>query len=81
MGALGARDLVPSDITYELKINSRKVQGERIRAAAQQENGSAEGGADNVGETQGGRGRTVNGASRLKRGRDRSKYLQSRGQM
>ena len=28
-GALGARDLVPSAITYEPKINSRTVQGER----------------------------------------------------
>ena len=28
-GALGARALVPSAITYEPKINSRTVQGER----------------------------------------------------
>ena len=28
-GTLGAWDLVPSEITYEPKINSRTVQGER----------------------------------------------------
>ena len=28
-GALGARSLVPSSITYEPKINCRTVQGER----------------------------------------------------
>ena len=31
-GALGAWDLVPSDITYEPKINSRTVQGGRTGA-------------------------------------------------
>ena len=33
-GALGARALVPSDITYKPKINSRTVQGERTGAGA-----------------------------------------------
>ena len=36
---LGARDLVPSAIIYEQKINSRTVQGERTRARARQEGG------------------------------------------
>ena len=64
-GALGARALVPSDITYEPKINSRTVQGERTGAGARQESGTADGGADTVGESQGGRGPTVNGAAVL----------------
>ena len=34
LGALGAQALVPSAITYEQKINSRIVQGERTEAAA-----------------------------------------------
>ena len=38
-GALGARALVPSAITYEPKINSRTVQGERNRDEARQEGG------------------------------------------
>ena len=54
-GALGARALVPSAITYEPKINSRKVQGERIEAGALQDGGTEEGGTDAVGEAQGGR--------------------------
>ena len=33
-GALGARALVPSAITYEPKINSRRVQGERTGSGA-----------------------------------------------
>ena len=33
-GALGARALVPSAITYEPKINSRTVQGGRTGAGA-----------------------------------------------
>ena len=57
-GALGARDLVPSDITYEPKFNSRTVQGERTGAGAWQDGGGADGGTDTV-------GRTVNGAARL----------------
>ena len=36
-GALGARALVPSAITYEPKISSRTVHGERTRAGARQE--------------------------------------------
>ena len=64
-GALGARALVPSAITYEPKINSRIVQGERTGAGAQQEEGAAEGGIDTVGEYQGGSGRTVKRAARL----------------
>ena len=38
-GALGARALVPSAITYEPKINSRTMQGERTGAGARQEGG------------------------------------------
>ena len=38
-GALGARALFPSAITYKPKINSRTVQGERTRAGAWQEGG------------------------------------------
>ena len=33
-GEFGARDLVPSAITYEPRINSRTVQGERTGAEA-----------------------------------------------
>ena len=65
MGALGARALVPSAITYKPKINSRTVQGESTGAGARQESGTADGGADTVGEDQGGRVRTVNDAHRL----------------
>ena len=64
-GALGARALVPSTITYKPKINSRTVQGERIGDGARQEGGEDNGGADTGGEAQGGRGRTVNGAAIL----------------
>ena len=48
-GALGARALVPSDITYKPKINSRTVQGERTRAGAQQKGGEVDGGTETVG--------------------------------
>ena len=48
-GALGSRALVPSAITYEPKINSRTVQGERTGAGARQESGADGGGADTVG--------------------------------
>ena len=41
--ALGSRSLVPSAITYEPKINIRRVQGERTGAGAQQEGGEANG--------------------------------------
>ena len=43
-GALGSRALVPNAITYETKINSRTVQGERTGAGARQEGGEADGG-------------------------------------
>ena len=64
-GALGARALVLSAITYEPKINSRTVQGERNKLGARQEVGEADGGTDTVGAAQGGRGRTLNGVARL----------------
>ena len=64
-GALGYRSLVPSAITYKPKINSRIVQGDSTGAGARQEGEEADGGTDTVGEAQGGRGRTVNGAARL----------------
>ena len=57
-GALGARALVPSAITYEPRINSRTVQGERTGSEARQEGGEADSGTDTV-------GRTVDGAARL----------------
>ena len=43
---LGAQALVPSVITYKHKINNRTVRGERIRAGARQESGTAGGAAD-----------------------------------
>ena len=55
---LGARALVPSAITYEPKIYSRTVQGERTGAGARQEGGEADSGTDTV-------GRTVNRAALL----------------
>ena len=63
--SLGSRALVLGAITYKTKINSRKVQGERTGAGARQEGRESNGGADTVGESQGGRKRTVNGAARL----------------
>ena len=53
-GALGSRALVPSAITYEPKIKSRTVQGERTGYEARQESKIADGGADKVRESQGG---------------------------
>ena len=64
-GDLRARDLVPSAITYEPKINSRTVQGERTGSGERQERGLADGGTETVGEAQEGQERTVNGAARL----------------
>ena len=64
-GALGAQDLIPSAITYKPKINSRTVQGKITGAGVWQEKRTADGGMDTVGEAQGGRGRTGNGATRL----------------
>ena len=43
-GALGARAIVPSAITYKQKINSRTVQGERTGAGVRQKGGEADGG-------------------------------------
>ena len=57
-GALGSRSLISSAITYEPKINSRTMQGERTGARARQDGGEANGGTDTV-------GRTVNRAARL----------------
>ena len=51
-GTPGAWALVPSAITYEPKLNSRTVQGERNGDGAQQEGGRADGGTDTVGEAQ-----------------------------
>ena len=45
-GSLGAWALVHSAITYEPKINSRTVQGERTGAGARQEGGESDGGTD-----------------------------------
>ena len=58
VGTLGAWALVPSAITFEPKINSRTVQGERTGAEARQEGGEANSGTDTI-------GRTVNGAAIL----------------
>ena len=68
-GALGDHAFVPSAMTYETKINSRTVQGERTRAGARQGGGTADDGEDIVGESQGGgdNGQTVNGAAVLAR--------------
>ena len=62
--SLTVLSLFPSAITYEPKINSRTVQGERTRAGARQEGGEADGGTETVGEAQGNKERTVNEASR-----------------
>ena len=51
-GTLGSQALVPSAITSEPKINSRKVQGERTRAGARQEEGTSNGDTDTVGDAQ-----------------------------
>ena len=64
-GSLGGWALFPSAITYEPKINSRTVQGERTGAGARQEGEGADGGVDTVGEAQGSRVRKVNGAAIL----------------
>ena len=57
-GTLGSWALVPSAITYEPKINSRTVQGERTGAGERQEGEEADGSTETV-------GRTVNRAARL----------------
>ena len=51
-GALGSQDLVPSAITYEPKINSRTVQGERTGERSWQKGGEADNGTETVGEDQ-----------------------------
>ena len=68
-GVLGSWDLIPSDITYKMKINSMTVQRERIRSKARQGGGTSQGGVDIIGEAQGGggSGRTLNGTSVLVR--------------
>ena len=48
-GALGSWALIPIAITYEPKINSRAVQGERTGAVARQDGGED----DNVRDTEG----------------------------
>ena len=64
-GNLGSRALVSSTITYEPKINSRKLQGEKTGARARQDSGTADGDTDIVGESQGGSGHTMNGVAIL----------------
>ena len=64
-GTLGARDLVPSAISYEPKINSTTLQGERTGAGARQENETVNGGTETVGDSQGSRLTTVNGEAIL----------------
>ena len=49
-GALGSRARVPSSISYEPKINSRTVQGERTGAGAQQNGVTSDGSAVIIGE-------------------------------
>ena len=66
-GNLEAREFFPSAITYETKINSSIVQGERTRAGSRKEGGEADGDTETVGESQEGRERTFNGAIRLVR--------------
>ena len=52
-GALGSRALVPSAISYEPKINSRKVQGKRTGAQLWQDSGTSEGGLVIIGDAKG----------------------------
>ena len=59
------RHLAHCAITYKPKINKRTVQGERKGDGAQQEGKEADSITENVGEAQGGRSRTVDGADRL----------------
>ena len=66
-GSLGAWTLIPSAITYELKINSKTVKVEMNRVGARQESGIADDGAYIIGEAQGGSGKTVNGEAILAR--------------
>ena len=45
-----------SPVSYEAKVNSITVQGERPRAGARQDGGTVKGGAVIIGEAQGGDG-------------------------
>ena len=65
--ALGAWALVPSAITYEPKINSRTVQGERTRDGERHDGGEADGGTETIVESQGDRGITVNSVEKFSR--------------
>ena len=53
-GDLGSRALTPSAISYEPKINSRTVHGERTRAGAWQDGRTAKDGVFIIEEAQGG---------------------------
>ena len=64
-GDLGSWVLVSSTITYEPKINSRTLQGEKTGARARQDSGTANGDTDIGGESQGGSGQTMNGVAIL----------------
>ena len=76
-GALGSWEFIPSAISYEPKINSRKLQGERTRARARQDIGTSKSGAEIVGDSQGGgvRGKTINGEDVLERRMGQVKVL------
>ena len=56
MGDLRARALIPIDISYEPKINSKTVQGEKTGTGAQQEGGTDKGSVVIFKEAQGGGG-------------------------
>ena len=64
-GALWARIIVPSAITYEPKINSRTVHGESTGAGVWHDDAEADSRKEKEDEAQEGRVRMVNGAARL----------------
>ena len=64
-GTLGSLALIPSDNTYETKINSKKMQGGATGAGEQQEGGGVDRGAYTVGEAQRSRIWTLSGATIL----------------
>ena len=70
-GALGARALTPSAISYEPKIFSRTVHRVRTRAGVWKEGDTDKGGIEIVGESQGGgeNGRARNDTPELVRRR------------
>ena len=82
-GAIRARALVPSAITYKPKINSRTVQGERTRVGAQQEVGEADNGTDTVGQMVNraaileGKNKTDSSTCRVKGRRKRPRLLEA----